>query len=401
MAAAVLVVLIAGGVLGYGVYRGWFDSTNVEGTTEGFVPDEIPAPEPDAGSWPEYGLNPQRTRANTALTELAPPFRRAWTYDAGSLVEFSPVLGDGRAIMGTNHKLALAIDLRTGEELWRKRFAGRVASSPALAGDLAIFTTTRGEVVAFDAATGRRAWGRNVGAPVESSPLVIGDSFYIGTLSGRVMRLDVRTGGVRWSVTGDGDVKASLAQSGSNVIVGDYAGHVSAYRRSDGRLVWRRTSPGTRVSGAGRFYGGPAVAHGRVYIGNINGRVMALDADTGAVAWVRVVDDYVYASPAVANRMVYVGSYDHRLYALDAVTGRVRWSFDAGERISGSASVIGDVVYTSTIARVPSEGRTFMLDARTGRRLGTIPDGRYSPAVAVEGLLVITGVRTIYGLRPR
>lgn len=402
IAAVLAVVIVTVGVLGYGVYRGWFDSTNVEGTTEGFVPDDIPPPAPAANtSWPEYGLNPQRLRANTALTGLRPPFRRVWEYDAGSLVEFPPVIAEGRAFFGTNHKLAIALDVETGRELWRKRFRGRVASSPAIADDLVIFTTTRGEVIAFDAATGRRAWRRVVGSPVESSPLVIGDSFYIGTLAGRVMRMDTRTGGVRWNVKGDGDVKASLARSGPNVIVGDYAGRVSAYRQRDGKLMWRRVSPGTRVSGAGRFYGGPAVAYGRVYIGNINGRIIALDADTGEVAWVRVVDDYVYASPAVANRLIYVGSYDHRLYALDAVTGRIRWSFDAGERISGSASVIGDVVYTSTLARTPSEGRTFMLDARTGRRLATFPDGRYSPAVAVEGLLVLTGVRTVYGLRPR
>jgi outer membrane protein assembly factor BamB len=103
----------------------------------------------------------------------------------------------------------------------------------------------------------------------------------------------------------------------------------------------------------------------------------------------------------VADRLVYVGSYDHVFYALDAVTGRVRWRFDAGERISGSASVVGDVVYFSTLAKTPSQGRTFGLDARTGRRLLTFPDGRYSPAVGIDGLLVLTGVRTLYGLAPR
>ena len=168
-----------------------------------------------------------------------------------------------------------------------------------------------------------------MGSAVESSPLVVDGSAFIGTLSGRVLRLDARTGGVRWSAPAGGDVKASLALSGPNVVVGDYAGHVTAFRRSDGRVVWRRTSPGERLRGAGRFYGGPAVAYGRVYIGNVNGRVIALDEDTGEVAWVRVLDDFVYASPAVAGRLVYVGSYDETMYALDAVTGRVRWSFDA------------------------------------------------------------------------
>jgi len=138
-----------------------------------------------------------------------------------------------------------------------------------------------------------------------------------------------------------------------------------------------------------------------VFIGNINGRMLALDARTGEVAWVRVLDDFIYGSAAVADRTVYVGSYDRRFYALDAVTGRVRWSFDAGERISGSASVIGDTVYVSTIGREPADGRTFMLDARTGERRGTFPDGRYSPAAAIDDILVMTGVHTVYGLRPR
>jgi outer membrane protein assembly factor BamB len=185
------------------------------------------------------------------------------------------------------------------------------------------------------------------------------------------------------------------------VVVGDYGGRVSAYRRRDGRLVWRTTSPGPALRGPGRFYGGTGVAYGRVYIGNINGRVLALSAATGEIAWVRVLPDFVYSSPALDRRLVYVGSYDQNLHALDAVSGEERWRFDAGERITGSATVIGDLVWFSTIARNPREGRTFALDARTGRRVLTFPDGRYTPAVGIDGLLVLTGVRTLYGLAPR
>lgn len=398
--AIVGLLAVAAGVLALGLARGWFDEGSVEGTTEGFVPEEAPRGAEDAGAWPEYGYDARRTRANPAL-DLAPPFRRAWTYDAGSLVEFPPVIGDGRAIVGTNAGLALALDVRTGRELWRVALRGRVASSPALAGDLALFTTTRGDVLALDQATGRREWRRRLGAPVESSPLVVAGTAYIGTLSGAVIALDAATGGVRWRARAPGDVKASLALAGRTVVVGDYAGRVSAYRARDGRLVWRTESPGEALRGAGRFYAGPAVAYGRVYIGNVNGRVIALDRDTGEIAWVRVLGDYVYSSAAVADDLVYVGSYDRNLYALDAVTGRVRWTVDFGERISGSPSVIGDVVYASTLARTPSEGRTLGLDARTGRRVFSFPDGRYTPAVAIEGILVLTGVRTLYGLVPR
>ena len=103
----------------------------------------------------------------------------------------------------------------------------------------------------------------------------------------------------------------------------------------------------------------------------------------------RPVGDFVYSSAAIADRTVFVGSYDHRLHALDAVTGRERWAFDAGERISGSASVIGRLVYVSTLATGGRKGTTFALDTATGAQVWSFPDGRYSPAVGVDGLSLL------------
>ncbi|MFN8109004.1 MAG: PQQ-binding-like beta-propeller repeat protein [Thermoleophilia bacterium] len=401
---AIAAVCVAGAGLGaWGLRAGWFDTGSIEGSTTGFVPAAGPQTSGAARSWPQYGMDPQRTRANTEL-RLDPPYRRLWRLDAGSLVEFPPVIGNDRVVVGTNGKLGICLDLRTGRVLWRTRLNGSVASSPAMVHTrerrLALFTMVRGGLLAVDQRTGRRLWRMSFGSHVESSPLVIGDAVYIGTLDGRVMRISLRRRRVEWTARTAGDVKGSLAASGTNVVVGDYAGHVSAFDRATGRLVWRTTSPGTRLRGSGRFYAGPAVAYGRVFIGNVNGRMVALSARTGDVAWVRVIPNYLYSSAAVADRTVFVGSYDHHLYALDAVTGRVRWRFDAHERITGAPSVIGHLVWFSTIARRPSDGRTFALDVRTGAVRYTVADGRYTPAVAVHGTLVLTGVRTLTGLAP-
>jgi outer membrane protein assembly factor BamB len=412
VAAGVAVVIIGlGGVAGLGLVRGWFDEGSREGSTQGFDPTAEPRAPADLGTWPEYGLDGQRTRANTALTNLRPPFREAWTFDAGSLVEFPPVVGRGRIILGTNAGRAIGLDQRTGRRVWSRRLVGQVASSPALAGERALFTTTRGRLVALDVRTGAPRGSIDLGAPSESSPLVVDDSVYVGTLDGRVLRFSLSKKCMKsvrhssctrplWTARAGGAVKASLAADGDRVIVGDYAGKVTAFARRDGRVVWQTTSPGPRLRGAGRFYAGPSVAYGRVYLGNVNGYMLALEAATGRVAWVRVTDDFIYSSAAVARRTVYVGNYDQHLYALDAVTGRVKWKFDAGERISGSPSVIGDLVWFSTLAREPRQGVTIALDARTGREVTRIRDGRYTPAVAVKDLLVVTGVRTLYGLQP-
>lgn len=413
--AAGAAAVVAGGGLALGalaVRDGWFDEGSLEGGTSGFVPQEAPPEDAGTGSWPEFGFDAGRSRANTQLA-LRPPYRRVWRVDGGSLLEFPPVIGDGRVIVGTNRGLAVGVDLRSGRVLWRTRLGGTVASSPALTGirpgaggpaarpALALFTTIRGDLLALDPASGAIRWRMRFGSAIESSPLVIGDGVYIGTLDGRVMRVSLRTRRVVWTARAAGDVKSSLAESDATVVVGDYGGTVAAYAKRDGRVVWRTTSPGPRFRGAGRFYAGPAVAYGRVYVGNVNGRMLALSARDGAVAWVRVVGDFIYSSAAVSRRTVFVGSYDRSLYALDAVTGRVRWRHDAGERISGAPSVIGDVVWYSTLARNPRRGRTVGLDVRTGEEVFTHPEGRYSPAVGADGILVLTGVRTLTALAPR
>ena len=374
------------------------DPGNVEGNSEGFVTTEAPPPAA-VGAWPEYGYNNARTRANDTL-RLAPPFTERWRYAANSLLEFPPVVADGRAVLGTNDGRAIALDAATGKERWATQLSGQMASSPAIAGDLAYFTTTRGRVVALGVADGVRRWTARIGTSSESSPLIVDGGVFVGTLDGEVVRLDAATGRVVWRARAAGDVKASLALAGPNVVVGDYAGTVSAYNRATGSVAWRTKSPGPRFRGSGRFYGGPAVAYGRIYIANINSRVLALQADTGRIAWVRALGDLVYSSAAVSERTVFVGSYDRKLYALDAVTGRVRWSADVGERISGSASVVGSHVYVSTLARGGRKGITFAFDVATGKETWRFPDGRYSPAVAVDDLMIIAGRQVLYGLAP-
>ena len=391
-----LAALILIGVL---VLTGGLDDGDKVGSTQGFEARARPVADLGSNRWPEYGYNAQRTRANPDL-DLPPPYRRLWKRDLGSLLEFPPVINNGRLFVGTNKRRAYALDVRTGRVAWWRKLTGRSAASPAIAGDLVLFTTINGYVEAMDQRTSRIVWRRDVGTSTESSPLVVGNRAFVGTLGGLILCMDTRTGRLIWTARATGEVKSSLTQAGNQVVVGDYGGRITSINMRTGRIKWRTTSPGTFVSGAGAFYANPAFAYGRIYASNVNGRVIALNARTGAIAWVRVLGDWAYSSPAVDDETVYVGSYDKKLYALSAVTGGVRWTFDAGERIAGSATVIGDLVWFSTIARRPRDGRTYAVTAATGRKVFTLRDGRYTPAVGIDGVLVLTGVRTLYGLAP-
>ena len=176
-----------------------------------------------------------------------------------------------------------------------------------------------------------------------------------------------------------------------------------AIRQSDGKRIWSKTTHGARFgTGSGQFYATPALAYGRVYIGNTDSNVYSFSADRGKLAWRTGTGGYVYASAAVAQvpggkPTVYVGSYDGRFYALDAKSGKVRWKHKAPGRISGAATVVGDIVYFGDLHSRTTTG----LGARTGRKVFRFGRGGFNPVVSDGRDLYVVGYASLSQLRPK
>ncbi len=180
------------------------------------------------------------------------------------------------------------------------------------------------------------------------------------------------------------------------------------------RLLWAFKDEDRSVAD---FASSPAVADGRVYIGEAHGglfssggSVYALDLRTGKQLWRTDVAQQVFSSPAVAGDKVLVGEGLHQdsdsaLRCLDARTGTVLWKLQTKSHVESSPYVVGDRVYVGAggdgvycaklatgkvvwhhtgphvdVAPVVVEGRVyagsgydeiivFCLDARTGKRL--------------------------------
>src|SRR3954454_1618295 len=372
-------------------------------------PQPSPArPDTDPFTWPVYGYTKDRRGDFPASTVLRPPYARLWSHRVGVLLEFTPVLG-GRSLYTLDNKGALhAIARRRGRVRWTRKLGTLAASSPAYSAGRVFVTLLKGRagggrVVALSARSGRILWSRSLPSRSESSPLVDHGRLYFGSGDGTVYALRASDGAVRWAFRASGAVKAGLALSGGRLYFGDYAGRMYALRRRDGHPVWQVSTHGAALGlSSGQFYSTPAVAYGRVYVGNTDGNVYSYDADRGRLAWRRKTSNYVYSAPAVAQvpggrPTVYVGSYDGTLYALDARSGHVRWRYHDGGNISGAATVVGDIVYFANVRHKTVTG----LGARTGRRVFRFGHGAFSPVVSDGRMIFLTGSTSIYGLRPR
>jgi len=416
IALAAAAVLVAAVLAVYVVHRLRQGADERGSTTIEYVTTlAAPKPPPPDVPWPTYGFSVDRTRS--VQLALSPPFRIVWRYQAGSLIEFPPAIGYGRLFFSTNRGTFAAISEKTGKYAWKYTSHRCVAASPAI-GPHAHGTVYEaflnrppcnaqngghgvdGEVIAFSVGHGKIHWRHRIG-PSESSPLLVGDRLYLGDWNGDVWAFDANHGDVVWHRhVADGAIKGALAYAGGRLFVGAYDGHVYCLSRT-GSVVWRGSAQ-PRLFGSAHFYSTPAVAYGRVYIGATDGKVYAFGAASGRRLWSHSTGGYVYASPAVWHELVFAGSYSGRFDALDAGTGEPRWSFDAHGPISGSATVVNDVVFFSTLSQKGlKNGRTYALSARTGRRLWSFPDGKYTPVVAAKGRVFLIGYGVVYGMVPK
>jgi outer membrane protein assembly factor BamB len=113
-----------------------------------------------------------------------------------------------------------------------------------------------------------------------------------------------------------------LAEDQGRAYVGTREGRVYAVDADSGGMLWTR-DVGARVAA------GPVVDDdkGQLYVGTDEGEVLALAADDGSEIWRQEVSSQVIAQPRVAAGMVLLRTADGFLWALRTSDGGKRWSF--------------------------------------------------------------------------
>ena len=400
--AAAGVVLVIGAAA-YGIYKHFERPGDVQNLDAPFEQKEPKKATVKTVDWPIYGYDDARTRY-LPTKRVQPPYKSSdWSFQAGKLLEFPPIVVKGKLYFTDKDALVYSMDADSGKMLWKKKVGALSAASPAFA-DGRLFTVTLepGDIQAMNPRSGRIMWEKDLPGRSETSPLVVGNKVIVGTETGTVFAFNVKNGDVVWSIDTADAVKGGVAYHDGIVFFGNYAGELDAVRATDGSVKWQTGTSGSSFGRTGRIYSTPAVAFGRVYVGSVDNRIYSFNEETGDLAWSHSTNYWVYSAPAVAEipgapPTVYIGSLDKNFYALDARTGDVRWSHNVGGVIIGSASVIGDVVYVGVIG--PKNG-TFGYDADDGHQVFESELGEYNPAVSDGKRLYLTGTSGIRAFPP-
>jgi outer membrane protein assembly factor BamB len=405
LAASATVLVMAGAA--FALYKALERPGDVSNPDAAFHKEHKKPPphknKPQLVNWPVYGYDDARTRYLPS-ERVNPPFHSSdWSFQAGKLLEFSPIVVDKTLYFMDKDANFYALSADKGKVFWKHDIGSLNASSPAYShGTLFAATLAPGEVVALGAEHGKVLWRHPLPGRTETSPVVYGDKVIVGCECGTVYALNKKTGKVEWSVPTGGAVKGGVALDNGVVFFGNYAGQLYAVQASNGDIKWQTGTQGGSFGVTGRIYSTPAVAYGRVYVGSIDSRVYSFEESSGDLAWSHSTGAEVYPGPAVADTpgappSVYVGSADKHVYAFDARSGALRWNNYVGGLVLGAPSVVGKVAYFGVIG--PNTG-TLGFSTKTGHRKYESDVGEYNPVISDGRHLYLTGASNLRRFTP-
>uniref|UniRef100_UPI00355A558D outer membrane protein assembly factor BamB n=1 Tax=Sulfuricaulis sp. TaxID=2003553 RepID=UPI00355A558D len=258
---------------------------------------------------------------------------KLWSADSGAsavkkAVTLRPSLDDNVIYTSDPKGRVTAFAADSGRTMWKSRVDRPVTGAVAAGNGLVVVATTKGEVIALDSHDGHRLWVSVLSSQVMTPATVQAGVVAVQSVDGKLVGLSVVDGKRLWlyersepplSLYGT----AAPVTAGDVVLAGFASGKIAAIQIKDGKLLWEMPV---------------AQPHGRNEVE-------------------RLVD--VDASPLVVGDVIYAASYQGKIIAVDMQTGRILWSRDVSTYTGMDAD-------SNNVYLTDDHGNVMALDQRTG-----------------------------------
>lgn len=272
-----------------------------------------------------------------------------------------------RLLVGTGESALLALDERTGAVRWRIATRGSAMPTGAIVGGRLVHHDGAGFLNVIDPHRGAVTARFNVRSVASMSalvPLANGDVLTTGAHPNAVLAVNPRTGRIAWryvfaantSGAGDCPPAADARYAFCNYLAPANGGqrteleqpavqHMYAVDTRTGRIAWdvaTQSGPMPKYNEASI----PLAKDGLVFSGNSCAPFMnAFDARTGKLAWRRPLLAVVKGGVSAKDGRIFFGDVDGRLWALNEQTGAVDGVRDIGAQFNvGSPLIAGNTI---------------------------------------------------------
>jgi len=305
-----------------------------------------------------------------------------WTLRAKGVVESKSLFGgEGLVFLSDRSGSLTAVRRDSGDEIWSKSTGdlSGLLPTPVVWHDQVILTSLDGPVRSLALGSVRQLWEVD-GVPCEGAPVLVNDLLVLGTTESELVALDLANRGVvACRVRLPGPVSCDVVAANDRIYLTTTNGWIVCANLESASLLWQ-VHAGSEITAA------PAVGRGLVAVGCSEGRLLAVDWNTGAKVWEQFGLGHVAFTPIFAKDVLIVAVRD-RLMSFRrsdggrgaVYTGQARWSADPTG--AGDVVLAGDRHGTVSVVDVKSMK---LLHKLSGAAAVAGP-----PAVTADGWVVV------------
>lgn len=236
-----------------------------------------------------------------------------------------------KLFVGCENGQVFALDINSGEELWKADVLGEVLSAPIAEEGKVIVNLGSGNTIALDADDGSTLWDSLSDVPSltirgASSPTYAQGGVFVGGANGKVLTYAAQTGQLAWDVPiakPQGatelarivDVDATPVISGYNLFALSAGGSLSAVDMRSARVVWKREYAG---------YQNISLDGSQLLLSDDHSVLYAVDARTGVENWSNLILRNRQVTAGVVYQDYYVvGDFEGYLYFFNKEDGKL------------------------------------------------------------------------------
>ncbi len=253
-----------------------------------------------------------------------------WETNVKARISGATGAGDGLVLLGTTEGEVIALGQENGEARWRKGLSSEILSAPAASRGVVVVRTVDGKLFGLDSSNGQRVWTFDRGVPVltlrgTASPVIEGDIVLNGFDNGRLAAVSLVDGRPLWDSritvpSGRTEIERMVDLDAEPIVIGDavyavtFQGRVAALDLNSGRTIWRREMSS---------YAGIGADDGNLYVTDELSHVWALDRYTSASLWRQTkLQARMVTAPVRHQDYVVVGDGEGYLHLLDHQDGQ-------------------------------------------------------------------------------
>ena len=286
-----------------------------------------------------------------------------------------PVMSDNILIAGNSVDGISAFDSDSGHLIWSLRDLQGVEGGAQAFRDRVYFGASNGRFYCVNIKTGTIIWSFDSKAEILSEPsLNTDDGFiYFTNAANTLFALEASTGKQIWNFNRQDTSQFSIrgvakpVYSNSTLIAAFSDGSVIQFKPTNGQIVWEQVLNKNK-----KFHDidtNPLIIDGQVLVAGYDDKLYSLQLQTGQIQW--KMPPGGYSELTSAKGLIFYPTTNSEVLAIQKDTGKIAWKWSNGQQIAGGVQIYKDMVVFGE-----SSGLVYFLNMTTGALVGKFEPGR-------------------------